>query len=94
MRHTNENMIQAKNTKMSKTTPSICWFEIPADNPDRARKFYGSLFGWRIEKFPGVTDYWHIDTGSGSRRWAQPPLAPAQTIASVNSTWAPAALLL
>ncbi len=42
---------------------SICWFEIPADNPDRAKKFYSSLFGWKIEKFPGVTDYWHIDTG-------------------------------
>ena len=47
--------------------PSICWFEIPADNPERARKFYGSLFGWKIEKFHGVADYWHIDTGSGDR---------------------------
>jgi predicted enzyme related to lactoylglutathione lyase len=25
---------------------SIVWFEIPADNPERAKKFYGSLFGW------------------------------------------------
>ena len=23
---------------------------------------YGSLFGWKIELFPGMTDYWHIDT--------------------------------
>ena len=27
------------------TTPTICWFEIPADDPQRAKKFYGSLFG-------------------------------------------------
>lgn len=44
---------------------SIVWFEIPADNPERAKKFYGSLFGWKVEPFPGVTDYWHIDTGGG-----------------------------
>ena len=46
-------------------TSNIIWFEIPADNPERARKFYGSLFGWKINPFPGMTDYWHIDTGGG-----------------------------
>jgi predicted enzyme related to lactoylglutathione lyase len=45
--------------------PSLVWFEIPADNPERAKSFYASLFGWKIEKFPGATDYWHIDTGGG-----------------------------
>ena len=44
---------------------SIVWFEVPADNIDRAKKFYGELFGWKIEKFPGPMDYWHIDTGGG-----------------------------
>jgi predicted enzyme related to lactoylglutathione lyase len=42
---------------------SIVWFEIPADNVERARTFYGKLFGWKIEKFPGPKPYWHIDTG-------------------------------
>jgi len=42
---------------------SIVWFEIPADNVERAKNFYNALFGWKIEKFPGVADYWHIDTG-------------------------------
>jgi len=56
-----------KNTKNSHTMPRIVWFEIPADDPARAKKFYNSLFGWKIEKFPGVMDYWHIDTGSGDR---------------------------
>ena len=49
--------------KESQTAASIVWFEIPADNIERARKFYADLFGWKIEKFPGVADYWHIDTG-------------------------------
>ena len=42
---------------------NIIWFEIPADNPERAQKFYSGMFGWKIEPFPGMTDYWHIDTG-------------------------------
>jgi predicted enzyme related to lactoylglutathione lyase len=44
---------------------NIIWFEIPADNPERASKFYGALFGWKITPFPGMTDYWHIETGGG-----------------------------
>ncbi len=50
-------------TKSIRTSASICWFDIPADDPQRAKKFYRSLFGWKIEKFPGAEDYWHIDTG-------------------------------
>jgi uncharacterized protein len=46
-------------------TANIVWFEIPADNPERAQKFYGALFGWKIKPFPGLTDYWHIETGGG-----------------------------
>jgi len=49
--------------KKSKSVPKIVWFEVPADNTERARKFYSSLFGWKIKKFPGTMEYWHIDTG-------------------------------
>ena len=42
---------------------SIVWFEIPADNPERAKAFYSNLFGWKINPFPGSDDYAHIDTG-------------------------------
>jgi predicted enzyme related to lactoylglutathione lyase len=42
---------------------SIVWFEIPADDVARAKSFYGELFGWQMEKFPGPTEYWHINTG-------------------------------
>ena len=30
-----------------------------------ARKFYGDLFGWKIERVPGPEEYWHIDTDGG-----------------------------
>jgi len=52
-------------TSTKTAAASLVWFEIPADNLERAKSFYSSLFGWKIEKFPGVTDYWHIDTGGG-----------------------------
>src|SRR5258708_22092692 len=42
---------------------NIVWFEIGADNVERAKSFYGSLFGWKIEKMPGAMEYWHLDTG-------------------------------
>jgi uncharacterized protein len=44
---------------------SIVWFEIPADDVERAKSFYSALFGWKIDKLPGPMDYWHIDTGGG-----------------------------
>ena len=42
---------------------NIVWFEVPADNVERAKSFYGGLFGWKVEKMPGAMDYWHFDTG-------------------------------
>jgi uncharacterized protein len=47
----------------SSVSPRICWFEIPADDLDRAKTFYGELFGWKIASMPGMSDYLHIDTG-------------------------------
>jgi uncharacterized protein len=46
-----------------KQDANIVWFEIPADNPERANAFYSNLFGWKINLFPGSGDYWYIDTG-------------------------------
>ncbi len=53
------------NKSEKKQEASIVWFEIPADNPDRAKAFYSNLFGWKINPnpFPRGGDYWHIDTG-------------------------------
>jgi uncharacterized protein len=49
--------------KTNKPAASVVWFEIPADNVARAKKFYSALFGWKIKAFPGMKDYLHIDTG-------------------------------
>jgi predicted enzyme related to lactoylglutathione lyase len=34
--------------------PTIVHFEIPADDVDRAKKFYSDLFGWKMEKWPAA----------------------------------------
>ena len=41
----------------------IVHFEIPADNPERAIKFYEKVFDWQIEKWDGPIEYWLIMTG-------------------------------
>jgi uncharacterized protein len=42
--------------------PTIVHFEIPADNIERAKKFYNDLFGWKMEKTPGPMEYWMFST--------------------------------
>ena len=37
-------------------------FEIPADKPDRARKFYEATFGWKMNTLPEM-DYTMVSTG-------------------------------
>jgi uncharacterized protein len=56
---------KGRDAKKSPTPASVVWFEIPADNVERAKKFYSGLFGWKIERLPGagMDDYWHIETG-------------------------------
>jgi hypothetical protein len=41
---------------------TIVHFEIPADDIQKVKNFYGKLFGWKIEKTPGPVDYWSIET--------------------------------
>ena len=45
--------------------PTIVHFEVPADDVERSRKFYSDLFGWKMEKWPGMESgmyYWIINT--------------------------------
>jgi uncharacterized protein len=45
--------------------PTIVHFEIPSDDTERSKKFYNELFGWKIEKWPGLSEgmeYWLIST--------------------------------
>jgi predicted enzyme related to lactoylglutathione lyase len=41
----------------------VVHFEINADDPERAVKFYQDVFGWEITKWEGPTEYWLITTG-------------------------------
>lgn len=41
----------------------VVHFEINADDPERAVKFYTEVFGWEIKKWEGPMDYWLVMTG-------------------------------
>ncbi len=43
--------------------PKIIHFELPADDPKRAKAFYENVFGWTITKWEGPNDYWLITAG-------------------------------
>jgi predicted enzyme related to lactoylglutathione lyase len=33
-------------------------FEIPVDDPDRAEKFYSTVFGWSFQRYAGAPSYY------------------------------------
>jgi uncharacterized protein len=41
----------------------VVHFELCADDPERAVKFYEDVFGWQIQKWDGPQDYWLATTG-------------------------------
>ena len=44
--------------------PTLSHFEIHADHPERAVKFYTDVFGWDIKKWEGgQMEYWIVMTG-------------------------------
>lgn len=58
----------------------VVHFEVHAENPERARRFYESVFGWMCTQLPGGMEYWLISTGEGPgidgglmRRQGPPP---------------------
>ncbi len=46
--------------------PRVVHFEIDAQKPESAVKFYEKVFGWKIEKWKGPVEYWLITTGKKS----------------------------
>ena len=38
-------------------TGQIVHLEIPADDTGKAREFWGALFGWQFEAYPGPSEY-------------------------------------
>jgi predicted enzyme related to lactoylglutathione lyase len=41
----------------------VVHFEINAEDPERAIKFYRDVLGWKIESWGGDADYWLVTTG-------------------------------
>jgi len=63
-------------------------FEIHADNPERAVKFYTDVFGWKFERWTGWENYWVVYTGAkdtpgidgGLMKRMGPPPADGQAV--------------
>jgi predicted enzyme related to lactoylglutathione lyase len=49
----------------------ISYFEIPADNIERAKKFYEKIFDWKMEKYDekGKEHYFVMTTEVGDDEW-------------------------
>jgi len=41
---------------------TIAHFDVPADDPARAKKFYELLFGWKFKRMPGPMEYYLFET--------------------------------
>ncbi|MBI2299376.1 MAG: VOC family protein [Armatimonadetes bacterium] len=46
--------------------PRPVHFELPADDPERAVRFYEQAFGWKFQKWGGPMEYWMVVTGDDS----------------------------
>ena len=59
---------------------SVAYFEIQADDPERAVRFYESVFGWRFTREPVIPIlYWRIQTeGARGGLLKRPAPAPPQ----------------
>jgi hypothetical protein len=44
--------------------PRVTHFDIPADDIQRAQKFYKKVFDWKFKKWDGPMDYWMVTTGA------------------------------
>ena len=42
----------------------VVHFELPSTDVATSRKFYETVFGWKLTKYGGPMDYWLISTGA------------------------------
>jgi hypothetical protein len=70
-------------------------FEIPAEKPQRAIKFYEKVFGWKFERWKGPIEYWNISTGDSqpgingglmTRRDPAQPCVNTMDVANLDET--------
>jgi uncharacterized protein len=43
--------------------PRVVHFEIHAEQPQRAIRFYQTVLGWTFHQWPGPSEYWLVTTG-------------------------------
>ena len=56
-------------TTSTRTPNPVTWFEIHTANPERAKAFYGAVFGWTFDDAaPGYTMI-GLGEGAADRRW-------------------------
>lgn len=63
----------------------VVYFEIAAEDPERAAKFYQNVFGWKFEKWEGPFDYWLITTGEDTEPGINGALSKEQRLGAVCS---------
>ncbi|MDD5049907.1 MAG: VOC family protein [Methanoregulaceae archaeon] len=55
---------------MSESMSNIAYFEVPADDLKRAKKFYTEILGWEFNpsQVPDIpVEYWNISTGKSAK---------------------------
>lgn len=67
--------------------PTIVHFDLPADDLERAKKFYENLFDWKFNKVPMPTPFYLIETkdhegNQGVRGGMGKRMLPGQTISN------------
>ena len=72
--------------------PRVVHFEMGADKPGRAVRFYRKVFGWKIVKWAGPVDYWLCTTGPDEQGGINGALMPRldKSFATVNFVDVPA----
>ncbi len=50
-------------SRFGRPMPRVVHFEMAADDVQRCQKFYQNVFGWKLMKWEGPTEYWLISTG-------------------------------
>ena len=56
----------------------IVHFEIPADDTEKGREFWGSLFGWQFTSAPGTSEYYMTEITPGQTGGAITAMEPGK----------------
>ncbi len=67
---------------------NFCWIELATSDQNAAKKFYGSLFGWKVEDFPmGPNEVYSMFSLEGRRTGAAYSLRPEHREQGIPPHW-------